>query len=89
MVAGTIHSEVTEVYTVLEGSATLVTGGHLIHPQPREDTALRRRVSEPGWTGNGMEGGVTRRIAEGDPQPSVRFSVHSLAATSTTAYHRN
>ena len=27
VVAGTIHSEVTEVYTVLEGSATLVTGG--------------------------------------------------------------
>ena len=64
--AGTIHSEVTEVYTVLEGSATLVTGGRLIDPQPREDTALRRMVSGPGWTGTGMEGGVTRRVAEGD-----------------------
>ena len=66
VLAGTIHSEVTEVYTVLGGSGTLVTGGSLIDPQPREDTALRRRVSGPGWTGNGMEGGVTRRIAEGD-----------------------
>jgi mannose-6-phosphate isomerase-like protein (cupin superfamily) len=66
VVAGTIHSEVTEVYTVLEGSATLVTGGRLIDPRPREDTALRRMVSGPGWTGNGMEGGVTRRVAEGD-----------------------
>ena len=35
VVAGTIHTEVTEVYTVLEGSATLVTGGRLIDPQPR------------------------------------------------------
>ena len=61
LVAGTIHSEVTEVYTVIEGSATLVTGGRLIDAQPREVTALRRMVSGPGWTGNGMEGGVTRR----------------------------
>ncbi len=66
VVAGTIHSEVTEVYTVLEGSGTLVTGGRLIDPQPRENTARRRMVSGPGWTGNGMEGGVTRQVGEGD-----------------------
>ena len=66
VVAGTIHSEVTEVYSVLEGSGTLVTGGRLHDPQPRELTALRRMVSGPGWTGSGMEGGVTRRVAEGD-----------------------
>ncbi len=66
IVAGTIHSEVTEVYSVLEGSGTLVTGGRLLDPQPRELTALRRTVSGPGWTGRGMEGGVTRRVAEGD-----------------------
>ncbi len=66
VVAGTIHSEVTEVYTVLEGSATLVTGGRLIDPRPRENTAQRRRVSGPGWTGNGMDGAVTRQIGAGD-----------------------
>ncbi len=65
-VAGTIHSEVTEVYSVLEGSGTLVTGGRLIDPQPRENTARRRMVSGPGWTGTGLEGGVTRQVAEGD-----------------------
>ncbi len=66
VVAGTIHSGVTEVYSVLEGSGTLVTGGRLHDPQPRELTALRRMVSGPGWTGSGMAGAVTRRIAEGD-----------------------
>lgn len=66
VVAGTIHSEVTEVYFVLEGSGTLVTGGRLLDPQPRENTARRRMVSGPGWTGRGMEGAVTRRVAEGD-----------------------
>ena len=48
VVAGTIHSEVTEVYSVLEGSGTLVTGGRLLDPQPRELTALRRRCRGPG-----------------------------------------
>jgi len=66
VVGGTIHSEVTEVYTVLKDSAILVTGGRLIHPRPCENTAQGRRVSEPSWTGNGMEGGVARQIAEGD-----------------------
>ena len=66
VVAGTIHSEVTEVYTVVEGSGTLVTGGRLIDPQPRENTARRRMVSGPGWTGTGMEGAVTRRVSAGD-----------------------
>ena len=66
VVAGTIHSEVTEVYSVLDGSGTLVTGGRLIDPRPRENTARRRRVSGPGWTGNGMDGGETRQIGEGN-----------------------
>ena len=66
VVAGTIHSEVTEVYSVLEGSGTLVTGGRLSDPRPRENTARRRMVSGPGWTGNGMDGGVTRQIGAGD-----------------------
>ncbi len=66
VVAGTIHTEVTEVYTVLEGSGTLVTGGRLLDPRPRENTARRRMVSGPGWTGTGIEGGVARQVAEGD-----------------------
>jgi mannose-6-phosphate isomerase-like protein (cupin superfamily) len=66
VVAGTIHSEVTEVYTIVEGAGTLVTGGRLIDPQPRELTVRRRAVSGPGWTGRGMEGAVTRQVRPGD-----------------------
>ena len=66
VVAGTIHSEVTEVYNVLEGSGTFVTGGRLIDPKPRENTARRRMVSGPGSTGTGIEGGVTRQVTTGD-----------------------
>ena len=48
VLAGTIHSEVTEVYTVLGGSGTLVTGGRLIDPQPRGNANAPRR---PGTSG--------------------------------------
>ncbi len=62
VVAGTIHTEVTEVYTVLEGSGTIVTGGRLIDPRPRGSGAAPRRpgTSGPGVTGTGMEGAETR-----------------------------
>ena len=65
VVAGTIHPELTEVYTVLEGSGTMVTGGRLIDRRPRgsRSTARRPGTSGPGWTGNGMEGGVTGQVA--------------------------
>jgi mannose-6-phosphate isomerase-like protein (cupin superfamily) len=68
VLAGTIHTEVTEVYTVLEGSGTMVTGGRLIDPRPRGSGAAPRRpgTSGPGMTGTGMEGGVTRQVVEGD-----------------------
>ena len=68
VVAGTIHTEVTEVYTVLEGSGTIVTGGRLIDPRPRGSGAAPRRpgTSGPGVTGTGMEGAETRQVVEGD-----------------------
>ncbi len=68
VVAGTIHTEVTEVYTILEGSGTMVTGGQLIDPRPRGNAAAPRRpgTSGPSLTGTGVEGGVTRQVGEGD-----------------------
>ena len=49
VVAGTIHSGVTEVYTVLEGAATMGTGGRLIDPRPRGSGSTARR--DPGRRG--------------------------------------
>ena len=49
----------TEIYYMLEGAATLVTGGELIEPyeSPSSTTSLR---------GKGIEGGVSRRVIPGD-----------------------
>ncbi len=68
VVAGTTHNEVTEVYTILEGSGTMVTGGRLIDPRPRGSADAPRRpgTSGPSVSGSGMEGAAVRQVGEGD-----------------------
>ena len=60
----TVHqTSVTEVYYMLEGTGTLVTGGTLKKP------ATPRQSTLGNWTdvaSDGIEGGVSRRIAKGD-----------------------
>ncbi len=49
----------TEIYYMLEGSATLVTGGTMVNPtQPSNNSTSLR--------GTAIEGGVSRRIVPGD-----------------------
>ena len=60
----TVHqTNVSEVYYMLEGAGTLVTGGTLKKP------ATPRQSTLGNWTdvaSTGIEGGVSRRIAKGD-----------------------
>ncbi len=51
--------DTTEIYYMLKGEATLVTGGTLIDPYQPETSATSLR-------GTGIEGGVSRRIVPGD-----------------------
>jgi mannose-6-phosphate isomerase-like protein (cupin superfamily) len=61
------HDKVSEVYQVLEGSATLVTGGTIINPQRRTSTQEEvTQINGPGVSGTSIEGGVSRRITKGD-----------------------
>ena len=68
--AGIIHSEITEIYFIAEGTATLVTGGAM-------GTAKPAAVNVPAWPGSSVvfstptfagpfEGGVTREVGPGD-----------------------
>lgn len=63
---GVVHSEVTEVYHVLEGRGTLVTGGTLVNPKVRELTPRRYELNGPGVSGTDIEGGVSRPVGPGD-----------------------
>jgi mannose-6-phosphate isomerase-like protein (cupin superfamily) len=64
---GASHDKVSEVYHVLEGAGTLVTGGTLVSPQRREGAAeVVTQINGPGYSGTSITGGVRRRIAKGD-----------------------
>lgn len=61
------HYKVTEVYHVIEGSATLVTGGTMVNPKVRPaDSIAVTQEDGPGESGSGIDGGVSRRIKAGD-----------------------
>ena len=67
LTGGAVHDQVSEVYHVLEGSGTLVTGGTLVNPQRRDSTAsVVTQINGPGVTGTAIEGGERRRISKGD-----------------------
>ncbi len=48
-----------EIYYMLEGAATLVTGGTLVNSTPAPN-------NRPSVRGSGIEGGVSRRVVPGD-----------------------
>jgi uncharacterized RmlC-like cupin family protein len=60
-------NRISEVYYMLEGAGTLVTGGTLVSPQrvPKENPIVTH-IAGPSITGASIEGGVRRRIAKGD-----------------------
>jgi len=61
------HDKLTEVYYVIEGSGTLVTGGRQIGAKPIAlDSATYRELTGPSATGTGIDAGESRRVAPGD-----------------------
>ena len=61
------HEKVAEIYHVIAGSGTLVTGGTLQNPQPRPlDATEVSQINGPSVSGTAVHGGETRRIAAGD-----------------------
>jgi quercetin dioxygenase-like cupin family protein len=64
---GALHNYVTEVYYMLEGIGTLVTGGDLIDPVVRGDAASQvTLINGPGVSGSGISEGVSRVLRKGD-----------------------
>ena len=61
------HSEITEVYHVITGTGTLVTGGVIDHPKevdPSSET-VKSRVG-PSAMGDRIQDGVSRQLGPGD-----------------------
>ena len=62
-----LHDKVSEIYNIIEGSGTLVTGGAIVNPQRRDSGSESvTQLNGPGVTGTAIQGGVSRRITRGD-----------------------
>lgn len=58
------ETKVAEIYYILEGSGTLVTGGTLREPVRRRKSATSAMINVN--SDNGIEGGVNRKVSKGD-----------------------
>lgn len=62
-----VHYKVSEVYQIMKGGATLVTGGTVVNSKVRPaDSAQVKQQDGPGETGTAIEGGESHQIKEGD-----------------------
>ena len=64
---GIEHSQITEVYHVIEGNGTLVTGGPMtdLKEEPA-DTPVVKVLNGPSTRGGPLQGGVSRKLGPGD-----------------------
>jgi mannose-6-phosphate isomerase-like protein (cupin superfamily) len=61
------HDHVTEVYHIIEGSGTLVTGGTLVNPTRRPPEAPQvRDLNGPSVGGTNLANGESRHVGPGD-----------------------
>jgi mannose-6-phosphate isomerase-like protein (cupin superfamily) len=61
------HSQVTEVYHIMDGSGTFVTGGTIIDAAPvPADSETHKVLVGPSTTGSGIRGGQSRKVGPGD-----------------------
>ena len=69
-----LHQNAAEVYYVMEGAATIVTGGRLIDPVVAADQ------SAGNFRGVGVEGGVSQKISKGDIVMIPMGAPHAFSA---------
>ncbi len=64
---GIEHSQITEIYHVIDGNATLVTGGTIENARESPETSQVVKVLNGPSTGGGqVEGGTSRKVGPGD-----------------------
>lgn len=59
------HHDVTEVYEIVKGSGTLVTGGELIDPKEITNPVIVGEIG-PSAQGRGIRNGTSRHVSVGD-----------------------
>jgi mannose-6-phosphate isomerase-like protein (cupin superfamily) len=61
------HARVTEVYHIIDGSGTFVTGGTIANPRPvAADNVITTILVGPSSSGASIQGGQSRHVGPGD-----------------------
>ncbi|PYQ95926.1 MAG: hypothetical protein DMF96_20435 [Acidobacteria bacterium] len=61
------HSQVTEIYHMMEGSGTFVTGGAMVDPTPAPpDGIIHKVLVGPSINGTAIRNGQSRKVGPGD-----------------------
>ena len=61
------HGRITEVYQIISGNGTLVTGGTLANPKPSTaDSEIVKVLAGPSTSGSAIQNGVSRKVGPGD-----------------------
>jgi mannose-6-phosphate isomerase-like protein (cupin superfamily) len=61
------HAQVTEVYHIIDGSGTFVTGGTIANARPvPADNVIHTTLVGPSTTGAAIQGGQSRHVGPGD-----------------------
>lgn len=64
---GVEHSQITEVYHVIEGNGTLVTGGTIENArESAPDSTVVKVLNGPSTQGGAVQNGVSRQVGPGD-----------------------
>jgi len=60
------HDQMTEVYHIIDGSGTLVTGGTIVNPERRGPGHPSIKLNGPSVNGAALANGQSRRVGPGD-----------------------
>jgi mannose-6-phosphate isomerase-like protein (cupin superfamily) len=78
----TVHSDMTEIYYILEGSGTLMTGATMKEPRYRDDPRSKDGMWVPSYSGK-SEGGTIRKVGVGDVVVVPPWVVHQWRTVDT------
>lgn len=78
---GALHTKVTEIYYVLDGSAVLITGGTMMDPKasvydPKLITPDGGNSTGPGFGGKVMKPYTSRKVGPGDVVIMPPYTIH-------------
>ena len=84
---GIEHSQITEVYHIISGTGTLVTGGTNANAKVPSVDAAVKVLNGPSISGGMIQGGVSRKVEPGDVVIIPPNTPHWFSQIDSTGFH--